>query len=545
MVKKLHLLVTYFLLLAFATSSLARVWTDRDGKKTSGTFIRINGGDVEIVATDGKAVKIPFTSLVPADQQYLRNFLESKGQGDLLPPPDSGGGASRFFDPRTWTDLDGKTYKGKFASLNGGSVVITDAGGNSRIPFANLVRPDQEVVRKNLEAKGQGESTPPVAGDAPNQRSRRWTDELGSSFFAKYRTVQRLDYDGVEKPTVILQGADATILLLYGDLNDADRAHVLRDLQTRNLEHLVADNSSTPDTPPVRPPVASGSRTWRNTDGVPFQGSFERIVTNVVTIRSATGLINVNCETLTYDDQRFIVTELTGRDPPPAGREYRVWTYTRSTGRLQAVARFERIFGQSVQLKQQTHVFVVPFEQLTSANQDYIRRLMEAEGMGDLVPQVGNSSPEPTTNIPPVTPPVTTTAPSSSTKDWPVGRPKPPRTRTWVDRQGSEWIAEYYDVSMDGNVSFSNNTQGTFAVHFHDLSDDDQQFIRRTMANPILPKEEKQEQEEDEESFLESLGVETYHPPLWAYYIFFASMVILVLAIIAKVVERMMNSDAG
>ena len=78
-------LTTLITLLASA-SAYARIWTDSQGRKVNGTFVRVFQGNV-VLKVGVKTLSVPFESLSAEDQEYLRKDLEAKGKGDLLPTP--------------------------------------------------------------------------------------------------------------------------------------------------------------------------------------------------------------------------------------------------------------------------------------------------------------------------------------------------------------------------------------------------------------------------------------------------------------------------
>jgi hypothetical protein len=62
---------------------LNRVWTDNQGRKLRATFVRVHLDQIILAGTTTQSV--PFASLSVDDQQFLRDYLASKGQANLLP----------------------------------------------------------------------------------------------------------------------------------------------------------------------------------------------------------------------------------------------------------------------------------------------------------------------------------------------------------------------------------------------------------------------------------------------------------------------------
>lgn len=64
----------------------ARTWHDRAGRRMTGDFVRVHNGRIVLRRTGGAVVTVDFGDLVESDQEFLREELESRNQGDLLPP---------------------------------------------------------------------------------------------------------------------------------------------------------------------------------------------------------------------------------------------------------------------------------------------------------------------------------------------------------------------------------------------------------------------------------------------------------------------------
>jgi hypothetical protein len=63
-----------------------RLWTDTMGQSTTAKFVRMFGRNV-VLLRGNKALKIPFDNLSPADQEYLKELLISRGQEAEIPLP--------------------------------------------------------------------------------------------------------------------------------------------------------------------------------------------------------------------------------------------------------------------------------------------------------------------------------------------------------------------------------------------------------------------------------------------------------------------------
>jgi len=67
-----------------ASPGSPRVWKDQAGRQLVAEFVGVDGNQVTLMK-DGRRVPCSFGSLSPVDQQYVRNELLRRGQGDLIP----------------------------------------------------------------------------------------------------------------------------------------------------------------------------------------------------------------------------------------------------------------------------------------------------------------------------------------------------------------------------------------------------------------------------------------------------------------------------
>ena len=176
--------------LVLSTSALAqaRTWTDTQGRKMEAKFVRLHEGNV-ILLKGTKPVSVPLSQFSPEDQEHIRRQVENKGEAEPSPvspalepvekpspakPPAEGVGPER-----TWTDIRGNRMTAAFGGVSGGSVILLEKGKRRNYPFLGFSAADQEYVRNELEARGQGHLLPgagmPPAGEgvaAPPRPSR-------------------------------------------------------------------------------------------------------------------------------------------------------------------------------------------------------------------------------------------------------------------------------------------------------------------------------------------------------------------------------------
>jgi hypothetical protein len=180
----------FFALILAAVPAFGRTWTDSNGKKWEGDFVRVLRGKV-LISVAGRTIPVPFGRLSPADQDFVRDILEKQGLGSQLPPrknpPQSGTAAQpntsdtpekrpateekpKLGEERSWTDKQGRTIQARLIGMDGEKVVLQVKGKPLPYPFDGFSAADQEYVRKEMVARGDGSKVPGVAPPA-NVRS--------------------------------------------------------------------------------------------------------------------------------------------------------------------------------------------------------------------------------------------------------------------------------------------------------------------------------------------------------------------------------------
>jgi hypothetical protein len=172
--------------------------------------------------------------------------------------------------------------------------------------------------------------------------------------------------------------------------------------------------------------AADKVRTWTNVQGRTMQAEFLREVDGDATFLKDGKLITIPLEQLS-DDDRKVIRELEAakavddrrRDDPAASNRRpglqpvapsrtddrllvpakkkvvvtdRVWTTTQGN---QTTARFVRVLGQNVVLMRGTRTVTLPFDSLTSADQDYVREVLISRGEEALLPPINGATQQP------------------------------------------------------------------------------------------------------------------------------------------------------
>jgi len=198
---RLGWLVVCVLLFA-AAPLLARTWTDTKGQTVEGDFVRVMRAKV-LVSVGGKTIQIPFGQLITEDQDYVRDELKKHGLESQVPakkkpaPSDSAArpdaarpeasrpeasrpeasrpeasranapakkpvedGKTKLGSERTWTDILGRTVRARLIGMDDAKVVLQVKGKSASFPFDKFSMADQQYVRWEMMARGEGDKVP-------------------------------------------------------------------------------------------------------------------------------------------------------------------------------------------------------------------------------------------------------------------------------------------------------------------------------------------------------------------------------------------------
>lgn len=142
------------LLTGSALAQQSREWTDKGGKKLTGTFVELITKDsqelVKIQGEDGKPYTIPLNVFSEADQQYVKQTVANKNKPDSTPVEDE------LDEDRLWTNFQGRSLTARFANMKDGYVyLIRGNKGQPPISFYLLSQDDQDWLRKQLSLRGE------------------------------------------------------------------------------------------------------------------------------------------------------------------------------------------------------------------------------------------------------------------------------------------------------------------------------------------------------------------------------------------------------
>ena len=156
---------------------------------------------------------------------------------------------------RTWTDKQGNKTQAKFIRYFDGNVVVQRGIKVILIPFDDLCEEDQDYVRKQLEAKGQGNLLPPKV--TPSERSTGKEDDIRLAEPGPVRTWTDVQGREIQAQLVGIKG-DGAVLLYKGrevtvplkKLSPEDRRYVEAERDKARKSSDPIGRSSPP--PPVR-----------------------------------------------------------------------------------------------------------------------------------------------------------------------------------------------------------------------------------------------------------------------------------------------------
>ena len=126
-----------------------RMWTDYKGNKVKARFLTITDGMVRM-RQHRKPIAIPFHELSLADRDFIRDELNDRGEGNLVPT---------IGEPRQWTYGE-ETFEARFVGPLKEDIILLRNERPETLSFARFSEEDQDYVRRALTAKGQAHLVP-------------------------------------------------------------------------------------------------------------------------------------------------------------------------------------------------------------------------------------------------------------------------------------------------------------------------------------------------------------------------------------------------
>lgn len=189
--------------------------------------------------------------------------------------------ASAENNPRTWTDVQGRTMEAVFVRVVNGTAVFHRGKQVVKVPYSQLSAADQDRIRAQLKREGHEDQLPPapvadsiendeIGGKAEIAKSgssgnhaaaveamRTWTDSDGRKIVARFE-----HWNGNESDPVILRQANGPLIVAFNKFSGADQDHLRSLVPDRALAANAAGGNSIASTTPPTPP-------WNPRAGVP------------------------------------------------------------------------------------------------------------------------------------------------------------------------------------------------------------------------------------------------------------------------------------
>jgi hypothetical protein len=201
---------TPLLVLCAASMVEARTWKSPEGKELIADYVDVDETHVTLRKSDGKEIRVSLEKLCDEDQIFLKGLLARKNskpaakltpksgspfedssssdssfgsdadEDDDKPTSTSAGKKKSSGETREWTDVTGKTFKGKFVRFQGRAAMILRGGRQIPTDFFLLSQADQEYLKEWAAANGQSQLVPQlnasnVAGNGTTMPSAGYT----------------------------------------------------------------------------------------------------------------------------------------------------------------------------------------------------------------------------------------------------------------------------------------------------------------------------------------------------------------------------------
>ncbi len=176
-------------------------------------------------------------------------------------------------NPRTWTDVQGRTMEAVFVRVVNGTAVFQRGKQVLKVPYSQLSTADQDRIRAQLKREGHEDQLPPApiatssetdepAGKAEIAKSgssgdhttaaeamRVWTDADGRKIVARFER-----WSGNESDPVILRQANGPLIVAFNKFSGADQDRLRSLVPDRApAANAAGGNSSASTTPPTQP----------------------------------------------------------------------------------------------------------------------------------------------------------------------------------------------------------------------------------------------------------------------------------------------------
>ncbi|TWT29711.1 SHD1 domain-containing protein [Blastopirellula retiformator] len=181
---KIAFLLATIIATGLTGNAQARIWVDSEGRSVDAEFVKFEGNTVHLRRNDDNSmIEVTYSKFSEADKRLLtvlREQVEAAMSSDADDAPADyaasvgKSGASAKSDiseadarrelsrTRKWTDEDGNQIQAKFVRMHDGNVILLQGNKGHNVDFYTLSDIDQEFLREQMEALGQGDDVPPV-----------------------------------------------------------------------------------------------------------------------------------------------------------------------------------------------------------------------------------------------------------------------------------------------------------------------------------------------------------------------------------------------
>ena len=352
--------------------SKSRKWTDRAGRSASGVLNSVSGGKVYL-KVGSRLQTVDYSQLIDGDQDAVRRYLEYQGQGLQVP---AGSKDLPEQEMRSWRDKNDKSVLGILRRVEpDGGVVIQFATRTATLPLASFSPADQDFIREQVAALGQGDLLP------KDDSIRTWRDWRGRQFTGKLDPLFPVRSIGMTVNIKLTSGQRKS--LPFVALSEADRDY-LRQLVEAQGGTSLPDSFREPDTE---------IRIWSMNDGdSTIEGKFVRVAGTSVVLRTESQA-NRQCSlaSLSPADRRYIEQVLQARgeavEVPLVAADCRKWVYGPAGRGNTLTAKFgdaaegyvKLLLPSEHRIGRDRGYVVLPYLCLSEADQEHVK----AEWTGD------------------------------------------------------------------------------------------------------------------------------------------------------------------
>lgn len=140
-----------------ALPALARTWNFNNGQKVDGDFVKESYADI-----GGKRVAVVVLAVGNDPRPYPSRWLSKADRSYVQEQVDLQKKTAAQVDERMWENNKGKTVQARLIGMEKGKVLLLiNRCETMRLPFDQFVKEDQDYLRTEMTARGEGDKVPP------------------------------------------------------------------------------------------------------------------------------------------------------------------------------------------------------------------------------------------------------------------------------------------------------------------------------------------------------------------------------------------------